>query len=89
MTFNPEKNLKIRAVLYVIGVGGLIHLSTLLILAISKQDLDYFSPLYTVDIDQLWSGVNNNYFIYISGWLIFFSAITIVYKLLVKAHKKP
>lgn len=88
MSINPEKNLKIRAALYVIGVGGLIHLSSLLILAISKQDLNYFNPLYTVDIDQLWKGINDNYLIYACGWIVFALAIIFVYRILDSTHNK-
>lgn len=88
MSINPEKNLKVRAILYVIGVGGLIHLTSLLILAISKQDLNYFNPLYTVDIDQLWKGINDNYLIYAGGWIAFALAIFFVYKILDNAHNK-
>lgn len=88
MSINPEKNLKIRAALYVIGVGGLIHLTSLLILTISKQDLNYFNPLYTVDIDQLWKGVNDNYLIYTSGWIVFTLAIIFVYRILDSTHNK-
>lgn len=86
MIINPEKNPRTRAVLYVIGVGGLIHLITLLVIAITKGDLNYFHPLYTVDIDQLWQGSHNNYIVYVGGWLVFFTLIYFVHKAIKKEH---
>ncbi len=82
MSINPEKNPLVRATLYVVGAGGVIHLVTLFILAIVKQDAHYFNPLYTVDIDQLWSGARENYFVYVIGWIVFFSAIYLLSRFL-------
>lgn len=87
MSINPEKNLKVRAVLYVVGTGGIIHLLTLFILAITKDDPHYFNPLYTVDIDQLWSGAKENYFVYFMGWAVFVAGIYCVYRLLESQEK--
>lgn len=80
MQWNPDKNPLIKAVLYVIGVGGLIHLVSLLTIAIVRQDAAYFHPLYAVDVDQLWPGVHGNWLIYVAGWLIFAAVIALVYR---------
>lgn len=80
--FNPETNRGIRAVLYVVGGGGIIHLLTLLLLSIQRKDFQYFNPFYTVDIDQLWPKLVNNLLAYIAGWLIFAVGIYTVYRLL-------
>lgn len=82
MTINPEKNKKVRALLYVIGCGGLAHLLTLLVLAITKGDAAYFHPLYTIDADQLWPSSHGNWFVYISGWALFAALIYLAYRLI-------
>jgi hypothetical protein len=79
---NPEENPRLRAMLYVIGCGGLVHLSTLLILAVVKRDAAYFHPLYTIDVDQLWPASRNSWLVYITGWLVFFGLIYFVTYLL-------
>lgn len=80
--FNPETNRVLRAFLYVVGCGGIIHLLTLLLLAIQQKNAQYFNPFYTVDIDRLWPKLVNNWIAYIIGWLIFIAAIYTVYRLL-------
>jgi hypothetical protein len=82
MSLNPEKNKKVRALLYVIGCGGLAHLTTLLILAVIRRDAAYFHPLYTIDADQLWPSSHGNWFVYITGWLIFGLLIYAAYRLI-------
>jgi hypothetical protein len=82
MSINPEKNKKIRALLYVIGCGGLAHLLTLLVLAISRRDAAYFHPLYTIDADQLWPSSHGNWVVYVAGWLVFTGLIYTAYRLI-------
>lgn len=84
MNLNPEKNKKIRAVLYVIGCGGFLHLLTLLTLAVIRRDAAYFHPLYTIDADQLWPSSHGNWLVYISGWLIFAVFIYLTYRLITR-----
>ena len=88
MKLNPEHNVRLRALLYVIGCGGLVHLTTLLILAITKHDAAYFHPLYTIDVDQLWPGSRHNRFIYVSGWLLFAATIYGVYRWLSRRQNR-
>jgi hypothetical protein len=83
-TLNPEKNKKVRAALYVIGCGGMIHLVALLFIAITRRDAHYFNPLYTIDVDQIWTAASNNWLVYGAGWLVFFSLIYSVYRWLLR-----
>lgn len=82
MQLNPETNLKVRALLYVIGCGGLIHLTTLLVIAITKGQASYFNPLNAVDIDQLWEGSRHSVIAFVGGWIIFGLMVHIVYRVL-------
>lgn len=82
INLNPEKNKKVRAVLYVIGIGGLLHLATLLTLAIVRRDAAYFHPLYTIDADQLWPSSHGNWLVYVTGWLVFGLLIWAAYRLI-------
>lgn len=84
MSINPEKNKKVRALLYVIGIGGLVHLATLLTLSIVKGDPKYFHPLYTIDVDQLWGATDGNWFVYITGWLVFGGLVYLAYRLITR-----
>lgn len=84
MSINPEKNKKVRAVLYVIGIGGLTHLSVLLTIAILRRDPAYFHPLYTIDADQLWPSSHGNWLVYVSGWLLFFGLIYLMYRFITR-----
>jgi len=79
---NPERNPRTRAILYVIGAGGFLHLTTLLVIAIVRHKKEYFNPFYTVDIDQLWSGAHDSNVWYVIGWLAFFILIYGVYRLI-------
>lgn len=81
---NPENNLFTRAVLYVIGCGGLIHLTTLFTISIIRRNASYFNPFYTIDVDQIWPAVSNNVALYILGWVTFFSIIYAIYSILKK-----
>lgn len=77
---NPEKNALVRSTLYVIGIGGFIHLSTLLLIAIVRQDYTYFNPFYAVDIDQLLPSVKRSIWLFIFGWISTMMAIYTIYK---------
>jgi hypothetical protein len=81
---NPEHNPVTRAMLYVIGCGGLVHLITLLTLAIIKKNAVFFNPLYTIDVDQIWPAARHNPFVYTLGWVGFFLTIYVVYRTLRK-----
>ncbi len=81
---SPENNRKTRAIFYVIGGGGILHLISLFILAVIHRKAAYFNPLYTVDIDQLWPAARNNFAVYVLGWVFFVLLIIAVYKLILK-----
>ena len=85
---NPERNIKVRSVLYVIGAGGTLHLLTLLCLSIIKRDIHFFNPFYTVDIDQIWPATRDNMVLYAIGWAGFAVIIALTYAIL-KRRLKP
>lgn len=85
---NPERNLKIRAMLYVIGIGGFSHLSILLILSITKGKSELFNPANTIDLEKIFPRIVSNPFTYALGWLIFFGLIFLVYRILVRNQEK-
>jgi hypothetical protein len=84
---NPENNSFVRAVLYVVGIGGFMHLTVLLIFAITKQQNGFFNPLFAIDFDRVFPTLINNPFTFFGGWVVFGLAIFVVYTLLSKDNK--
>jgi hypothetical protein len=81
---NPEKNIYMRSLLYAIGIGGLLHLLTLMVLTIKEGNLIWFNPLFAVDVDKVFPGLKNNPLTFIGGWLILIVIVLGVKKFLVK-----
>jgi hypothetical protein len=81
---NPEKNIYMRSLLYAIGIGGLLHLLTLMVLAIKEGNLIWFNPLFAVDVDKVFPGLKSNPLSFIGGWLILIVIVFGVKRFLIK-----
>ncbi len=84
MSINPENNLKVRSVLYVIGTMGFIHLVALLISSIIKGDGAIATELFAMDYDKTLPEFLSHPLLYSLGWIVFFSSIYLVYRYLNK-----
>jgi hypothetical protein len=80
--FNPEKNIYVRSLLYAVGVGGALHLLTLLAIAIKEGDLIWFNPLFAVDVDKVFPSLKNNPLSFVGGWLLLLASMLVIKKLL-------
>lgn len=78
----PENNLAVRATLYLIGIGGLVHFTTLFIVAIKEHNWVWFNPLFAVDIDRVFPGLKNNFLTFFGGWIAMAVGVWMVYKIL-------
>lgn len=77
-----------HALLLAIGCGGLLHLISLFVIGVLRQEIRYFNPAYAVDLDQVWPASNNELWFMIGGWLAFFIMVLIIYFLLERHGKK-
>lgn len=79
---NPEKNHVFRAFIYLIGFGGILHLATLLIVALEKHNFIWFNPLFAVDLEKIFPGTINNPLTFFGGWALFASGGFVIYKVI-------
>jgi hypothetical protein len=82
---NPEKNLLVRAVLYLVGIGGALHFTTLFIIAIKEHNWVWFNPLFAVDVDRVFPSLKNTYLTFFGGWLAMALGVWVIYKILQKS----
>lgn len=82
---DPEKNRKVRAVLFAIGIGGSIHLSVLFISALVKGNIMLFNPLLALDVDKIWPSIENTPWTLLIGWFSLIGGSIAAYYLLTKS----
>lgn len=85
---NPETNLVTRSLLYVIGIGGLLHFASLLIIAIKSDNSAYFNPLLAVDFDRVFPSLRDNPLTFFGGWLLLGILVYLMYRVLRRYNKK-
>ena len=84
---NPENNLKTRALLYGVGIGGILHLLSLLVVAIIKHNSSWFNPLFTIDAEKVFPNLQNNFVTFWAGWALFVTFLYLIFLVLLKSKK--
>ncbi|MEI7632243.1 MAG: hypothetical protein WCJ60_02885 [bacterium] len=82
-----NKKTLIHSIILAVGIGGILHLVSLFIIGLFKQDLRYFNPAYAIDIDQLLPASNNQLWFMVAGWLGLASIVIAVYYFLSRLKK--
>src|SRR5512141_767416 len=85
---NPERHSWLKSVLYVVGIGGSIHLAALFVMAIRDGKAYEFNALLAIDLQKVFPIIAHNYWTFIGGWLLFAFAVYAIHRML-HEHDSP
>jgi hypothetical protein len=79
---DPEKSPILRAGLYAVGIGGIIHFSVLFVVAIIEDNFIWFNPLFAIDLDRIYPWLKHNALTFFGGWAFLAVSGFLIYKIL-------